>query len=139
MARKEYKREFGKIARGKTSQKVLRRMYRDPGPVKRPIRWKSAKQRRAYFATDGFGRGIPTRRTGNIQRAWRAVLEEEQIAFVNDNDAASYLQGDDQQPFHMDTGYETIQNVVADYLEDYENEAIDGWYRVVDRIERRTA
>ena len=29
-----------------------------------PIQWDSERQRRAFFATDGFGRGIPTERTG---------------------------------------------------------------------------
>jgi hypothetical protein len=33
-------------------------------PVQYPIRWDSEKQRRAFFATDGFGHGIPYQRTG---------------------------------------------------------------------------
>lgn len=136
-ARSEYRREFGKIARGKTVQKVLRRLYRDPGPVHRPIRWTSERQRRAYFATNGFGRGIPTRRTGELQRAWHAELDGDQILIVNNDPAASYVQGDDQQQFHADTGYETVQNVVADYLVEFEDAAIDGWYDVVTRLEKR--
>jgi len=39
-----------------------------PGPVKYPIRWTSERQRRAFFATRGFGRGIPTKRTGDVAR-----------------------------------------------------------------------
>ncbi len=36
-----------------------------PGsPVRYPIQWDSERQRRAFFATDGFGSGIPYRRTG---------------------------------------------------------------------------
>src|SRR3972149_8428153 len=36
-----------------------------PGsPIAYPVRWDSEKQRRAYFATDGFGAGIPYSRTG---------------------------------------------------------------------------
>jgi hypothetical protein len=137
VGRKEYRREFGQIARGSTAQKVLRRMYRDPGPVKRPIRWTSDRQRRAYFATNGFGRGIPTRRTGEIQRAWHFELESDQIALVNDNPAASYVQGDDQQQMHADTGYETYQEVLADYVVEFEDDAINSWFRVVDKLERR--
>ena len=34
-------------------------------PVQYPIRWDSAKQRAAFFATNGFGNGIPYERTGN--------------------------------------------------------------------------
>ena len=39
-----------------------------PGPVHYPIRWTSERQRRAFFASDGFGRGIPTKRTGLVAR-----------------------------------------------------------------------
>lgn len=35
-----------------------------------PIHWDSAKQRRAFFATNGFGGGIPHERTGDFGRQW---------------------------------------------------------------------
>lgn len=45
-----------------------------PGPVKRPIEWTSQKQRMAFFASDGFGKGIPfvraTHGPGNVQGSW---------------------------------------------------------------------
>ncbi len=37
-------------------------------PVSYPIQWDSEKQRRAFFATNGFGNGIPYSRTGDL--AW---------------------------------------------------------------------
>jgi hypothetical protein len=40
------------------------------GDVTYPIAWQTEKQRKAYFATDGFGKGIPTKRTGEHTRAW---------------------------------------------------------------------
>ena len=33
-----------------------------------PVKWDSEKQRRAFFATNGFGKGIPYKRTG--QTVW---------------------------------------------------------------------
>jgi len=43
-----------------------------PGkPIKYPVQWDSEKQRRAFFATDGFGRGIPTVRTGAYNAGWK--------------------------------------------------------------------
>jgi hypothetical protein len=44
-----------------------------------PIRWDTAKQRRAFFASDGFGAGIPTKRgkgSGAIQRNWKVISTE---------------------------------------------------------------
>jgi hypothetical protein len=43
-----------------------------PGkPSTSPVHWDSEKQRRAYFATDGFGAGIPYKRTGEYERGWQ--------------------------------------------------------------------
>lgn len=40
-------------------------MLKKPGKrVRYPVWWESEKQRRAFFATDGFGKGIPYKRTG---------------------------------------------------------------------------
>ena len=36
-----------------------------------PIHWDSARQRRSFFASKGFGRGIPTVRTGRYISGWR--------------------------------------------------------------------
>jgi len=42
-----------------------------PGPpITYPVHWDSEKQRRAYFATDGFGAGIPYKRTGKYEGGW---------------------------------------------------------------------
>lgn len=42
-----------------------------PGkPINYPVQWDSEKQRRAYFATDGFGAGIPYQRTGAYNAGW---------------------------------------------------------------------
>lgn len=40
-----------------------------------PIQWASEKQRRAFFATDGFGRGIPTQRTNGLIESWQKVMD----------------------------------------------------------------
>ena len=55
--------------------KLLQDMAKAPGKPKYPIAWQSERQRRAFFATNGFGRGIPTRRTGGATKAWRMSLK----------------------------------------------------------------
>lgn len=53
---------------------AIRSEMKKPGEaVKYPIKWDSPKQRRAFFATDGFGGGIPHKRTGDYQRAWKVI------------------------------------------------------------------
>ena len=60
-------KEIPEVGRNQIYLKTRRiRMWlKKPGsPITYPVKWDSEKQRRAYFATDGFGAGIPYRRSG---------------------------------------------------------------------------
>jgi hypothetical protein len=48
-------------------------MQQEGLPVTYPINWDSERQRRAFFATDGFGGGIPYQRSGIAVGSWEAV------------------------------------------------------------------
>lgn len=50
-------------------QRARERVKKYP-PSPRRVRWDSEKQKRAYFATNGFGGGIPYVRTGTYGRSW---------------------------------------------------------------------
>lgn len=52
-------------------ESAQRELSQEGQPITYPVRWDSERQRRAFFATDGFGRGIPTKRTGAYVRAFR--------------------------------------------------------------------
>jgi hypothetical protein len=55
---------------GNAAAEVVRIMSQ---PVRRPsypIHWDSPAQQKAYFATGGFGAGIPYRPTGASEQAW---------------------------------------------------------------------
>lgn len=111
----------------------------DPGPVRytrtlkgggKGLRWKSDKQRKAFFASNGFGRGIPTRRTGKIREAWvigfypsRRIIG--QIVVSNDHPAVNFVQGQWQQPFHQDTGWVKDSSVAPNILNFAEGIVID--------------
>lgn len=73
---------------------LLTALQKQPGSPNYPIRWTPAanqnrppntrwgyysRQKAAFFATDGFGRGIPTRRTGAVSQAWSITVNYEQI------------------------------------------------------------
>src|SRR5690348_12561843 len=49
---------------------ALNELAHEPGKVKYPIEWESEKQRRAFFATNGFGRGIGAERTHDLSQSW---------------------------------------------------------------------
>ncbi len=55
----------------KRTSESIRDEMREPGsPVAYPIKWDSEKQRRAFFATNGFGAGIPYNRNGKYNSGW---------------------------------------------------------------------
>lgn len=93
---------------GRFKSRVLSRLQIEPGAVKRPIEWETQKQMRAFFATDGFGRGIGTPRSGALTQGWRVDIDfgrDMEISTYNTRDYAQYVVGDKQQKFHRNTGW----------------------------------
>lgn len=69
-----------------------------PGkPITYPVHWDSERQRRAYFATDGFGHGIPYQRSGaynrnfKIEKTGSGVMRSYRL--INDASYARYVGG----------------------------------------------
>lgn len=105
-----------------------------PGPVKYPIEWTSEKQRRAFFATDGFGAGIPYKRSGTFFDDVIVTLDpsELNLSIVNRNPVARYVIGDDQQKFHANTGWRDPSEQYFDILLEAQDDIIDTWIEIID-------
>lgn len=110
-----------------------------PGkPISYPVQWDSEKQRRAYFATKGFGSGIPYQRTGAYNKGWQIEQTGYRLAreFTLSNNVkyANWVsggpQGDMQSRIHRgrwDVASETVKKHVSQMLIDVRegiNEAI---------------
>lgn len=129
------------------AQTTIRKLRVVPPKPRYPLRWKTEKQRRAFFASDGFGKGIPTKRTGALQKGWQYELISDfrEGLFTIYNSATSrnyftgavtfyeqFVSGENMQPFHRDTGYIPSQNILADTLVDAQEILIDTWFFVND-------
>jgi hypothetical protein len=117
--------------------RYLKPLKKEPPKWRGKRRWKSEKQRRAYFATDGFGSGIPYTRTHELANAWRVEFESGDpysgvVTFVNDSPAARFVQGDDAQPMHLDSGWPQLADSVSQARPELENVAIETWFSVSD-------
>ena len=96
-----------------TQRQLDKYLRKEPGAVHYPIEWTSDKQRKAFFATDGFGGGIPYKRSGELIHDWHVLTtvgsEGIKIDIYNGSDSAQYVYGDDtgkhQQWFHQNTGW----------------------------------
>jgi hypothetical protein len=80
-----------------------------------PYRWQSEKQRRAFFATDGFGGGIPTIRTGAIVGGWQYKETDSNwtsSTIYNDVPGAKFVQGEFIQRGHVADGWRQIADII---------------------------
>ena len=116
--------------------RIIKDLAAYPGPVKRPIRWKSERQRKAFFASNGFGHGIPYQRTGNLGKSWKVStsVKKDVGAFVVENTSnyVQYVQGDYQQPFHLDTGWKAAAPIIVKYETLIGEALIEEWITLVD-------
>lgn len=123
-------------AASRLNSRMLNDLRREPGAAHYPIRWTSERQRRAFFASNGFGGGIPYIRTGALSAAWEVDFDSAEdggvITVGNDSPAVRYVQGDDAQMMHLDTGWPQAAPIIAGYAEQYEDVLIETWFTVSD-------
>ena len=110
------------VAHNFSAQEMSDALSPVPGAVKYPIDWTSEKQRRAFFATNGFGKGIPTKRTGKLGKSWTMTSEDinegthggAEILISNSAAFAKYVIGappgtKPMQGFHLNTGWQALE------------------------------
>lgn len=81
-----------------------------------PYIWNSEKQRRAYFATDGFGGGIPSTRSGALESGWSADVTPYGAKITNEAAYAGYVVGEAQQLGHKADGWKLVADTLKGKL-----------------------
>ena len=80
---------------------AIRQEMTAPGSeVQYPIAWDTPRQQSAFFATNGFGKGIPTGRSGRYEEGWVVDEITNGFALFNPSPAAAisgYYQGEQWQ------------------------------------------
>jgi hypothetical protein len=125
--------------RNDVTNRLISRLSVTPGQVHYPIQWKSERQRRAFFATDGFGRGIPTKRTGTVQEGWAMKWDitgrTGTAVIFNMVSYAQFVYAPFQQPFHHNTGWpgpSEIDTIILEESDRANNMLIDGWFSIAE-------
>lgn len=119
------------------ASRIVQPLRKRPPKWKGKRRWQSDRQRRAYFATNGFGAGIPYQPTGRLTKGWdveyvgRDAYNGE-FAIVNPVKYAPFVQGDWAQKMHLDSGWPQLAPLVAKAREDINEVAIQTWFTVSD-------
>jgi hypothetical protein len=124
---------------GRLALKALAKLKRIPGAPVYPLRWQTEKQRRAYFATDGFGSGIPYRRTGELVEGWDVEVANVDdgvlVALTNPAPETEFVQGFRVQDFHLDTGWVQVADVTEDFYAEVDDGVVSVWYPIADPLE----
>lgn len=116
--------------------RIVERLAAEPGTPQYPIRWKSDKQRRYVMAKLREEGNLPYQRTHALSEGWKAVVEQDGsggiMTVTNPSPIARYVQGDDAQPFHLDTGWKQVGDVISDARVEAEEVLIQTWFTVTD-------
>lgn len=104
-----------------------------PGPVSSPFQFATEKSRHAYFATDGFGKGIPYVRTRTIASAFMVtpVLSADNLDIMLDNPepGSVYVYGPRQVPGHKTTGWTPLAEIVEKAQDYADEQVVELWIR----------
>jgi hypothetical protein len=85
--------QVGRLGIYQTAQRIKTRLGKPGLSISYPVKWDSDKQRKAFFATDGFGGGIPHKR-GDMNRQWKIVDIGNGYQITNDAPGALFVYGD---------------------------------------------
>lgn len=77
-----------------------------------PYQWQSDRQRKAFFASDGFGQGIPTERTHEGVNSWIVTEQDSNWTQVKIEGGNVFVQGDWQQRGHAADGWRKYADVI---------------------------
>lgn len=129
-------RAYSRAVSGLRTQ-LLNDLQQEPGPPQYPITTRmTPRQRRAFWATNGFGRGIPTQRSGALAAGYDVELLERDngglLQITNDAPYAPFVVGELQQGFHADTGWQPVDVVAARYEEVATDVLAETWLNVVE-------
>lgn len=135
------KRNFERALQGKAGQlanRALARIKTEPGAPRYPIQWTSPRQRMAFFASNGFGRGIPTQRSGNLLAGWEVAVHRSQghseVTLENLVSYMTFVQGFTVQGFHLDTGYVQMGDVQDEFITEAGENASLIWVSAADPL-----
>lgn len=99
-------------------QRYVRILRVEPPRTPANTRLMTPRQRRAFFASNGFGGGIPGTRTHGISQGWQYKVEAldngGEVVIYNDVPGVNYVEGWDQQPFLAAIGWLFAPPILAE-------------------------
>lgn len=116
---------------------ALAELQTEPGKPNYPIEWQSEKQRKAFWASNGFGRGIGAERTHTLSNSWsvekNSFGQDIVVRFGNSAPYAKFVEGSlsksnpgrFMQKMHRNTGWQQASDTVDFWMEALVEQFID--------------
>lgn len=138
-AQQQFRTELRTVVQPAVDKNVQTQLAPAPGPVVLPFAFSTDKSRRAYFATRGFGKGIPYQRTGAVEDSWTVTvafqLRGDLLTIRNLRPESKYVFGTPTQrqvPGHARTGWgRDFPRKILVIQEDATSRIIAAWFRAV--------
>jgi hypothetical protein len=112
--------KIGRLGVYRTVQRIIKRMRQPGAGIVYPVHWDSDKQRKAFFASEGFGGGVPSTRSGEYQASFDFASLPNGYMVFNDSPGAGFIGGDyngqGQSMIHVDR-WPLFGKVVAEEAE----------------------
>jgi len=129
-APRRMRKAFKRVVK-RTRQHMLDDLRDQPGRPHYPLRWKSDRQRRYVMAKLRREGNLPYQRAGRLSAGWTTHIRDQKdgavFEVVNNVPYARFVQGDDTQPYHLDTGWPQAAKVTVKYRDILINDLIDAW------------
>ncbi|MEO6565198.1 MAG: hypothetical protein ABIO63_04120 [Casimicrobiaceae bacterium] len=97
-------KKIGKFRLSETAAAIKQRMQTPGKKIRYPVQWVSLLQRMAFFASKGFGGGVPTIRKHVYERGWKTESTVDGAKVYNNTPGAKYIggnmRGEGQSPIH---------------------------------------
>jgi hypothetical protein len=94
------------------------------------------KQRKKFWASNGFGRGIPTQRTGELQAGYDVIIapldsNSATMEITSSTPYQTYVSGAQVQPFHIERYVQTT-DVAIEFEAEANDVLTETWWTVSD-------
>ena len=128
---------FQRLAR-QSRRRVLDKVTEEPGEPKSPIDWTTPKQRRFVMRKLRLENDLPYTRKHTYVQSFKVEYEASDfngfLSLQNDDPAADYIGGDEQQRMHIQTGWVSVAEVVSDERVIVEDAAIEIYLTLEDEF-----
>ena len=116
--------------------KLLAALKDEPGKPHYPLKWKNKRQKRKVMRLLRLADNLPYERQHELIKLWKPIFRPVgtggRVEFNNVSPVMEYVQGEWQQPFHDETGWAVVDDLLVRARPEAETLLVQSWFSVID-------